>query len=94
MELYKLHYYGIRGTALEWFKDYFKNRCQFVDINGFVSESLPSTLGVVQGSIPGPVFSNIYLNDMYKVLDKMTLFSFADDCLTLATLARANNTKK
>ena len=35
--LKKLEHYGIRGTALNWFKSYLSNRKQFVSINGHSS---------------------------------------------------------
>ena len=33
----KLHHYGIRGIALEWFKNYLTNRNQVVKFNNTVS---------------------------------------------------------
>jgi len=77
--LKKLEHYGIKNVALKWFSDYFEGRLQYVEIDSNHSTLLHSTLGVIQGSILGPIFSNLYLNDLYKILKKMLLFSFADD---------------
>jgi hypothetical protein len=38
--LKKLEKMGIRGTALNWFKNYLTGRSQFVDINGSHSDAL------------------------------------------------------
>ena len=38
--LSKLSHYGIRGQPLLWFKDYLKNRKQYVTFNGFDSDPL------------------------------------------------------
>ena len=35
--LHKLEFYGVRGTALEWFRSYLSNRSQFVQFNGVSS---------------------------------------------------------
>jgi hypothetical protein len=77
--LNKLEHYGVKNTALKWFSDYFEGRLQYVEIDSNHSTLLLSTLGVIQGSILGPIFSNLYLNDLYRILKKMLLFSFADD---------------
>ena len=37
--LHKLHYYGIRGHILEWFKSYLLNRSQFTSINDHSSHT-------------------------------------------------------
>ena len=34
----KLNYYGVRGTANNWFSSYLENRTQFVSINGCSSD--------------------------------------------------------
>ena len=59
---------NVKYAALNWFSDYFESRSQYVDIDSNYSAPLPSSLGVIQGSNFGPVFSNVYLNDPYKIL--------------------------
>ena len=38
--LLKLHHYGVRGKAYDWFQSYLSNREQFVCVNGHDSDSL------------------------------------------------------
>ena len=68
--LKKLEHYGVKNVALNWFSDYFESRSQpqYVDIDSNYSAPLPSSLGVIQGSNFGPVFFNVYLNDLHKIL--------------------------
>ena len=60
----KLEHYGIRGLALEWVKRYFSERAQFVEFNNVWSSLLGISCGVPQGSILGPLFFILYVNDL------------------------------
>ena len=51
----KLNYYGIKNTALNWFRSYLTQRYQYIDINGTSSEMLQIKTGVQQGSFLGPL---------------------------------------
>ena len=75
----KLSYYGIRGTALNWFKSYFHNRKQYVHYNGNDSILLDITCGVPQGSVLGPLLFILYTNDLPHVLQDVKCILFADD---------------
>ena len=77
--LYKLSHYGVRGKALEWFKNYLSNRKQFVDLNNHKSSLLSINCGVPQGSILGPLLFIIYINDFCKSSNILSYILFADD---------------
>ena len=47
-------------------KSYFSNRLQFADFN--VSSRLNISCGIPQGSILGPLFFRLYINDSNVVL--------------------------
>ena len=51
----KLYHYGIRGIAHD-----LSNRKQYVHINETISEQLPITFGVQQGSVLGPLLFVLY----------------------------------
>ena len=76
--LKKLYHYGIKGKANEWFCSYLSNRSQFVSINGFDSEPKTVGIGVLQGSVLGPLLFLIYINDLHKAIKFSKVHHFAD----------------
>jgi Skp family chaperone for outer membrane proteins len=77
--LRKLKYYGIRGIAHDWIKDYLTNRKQYVIYNSSKSSMGNVTIGVPQGSILGPLLFLLYVNEINNVSDKLCCILFADD---------------
>ena len=75
----KLEHAGVRGIPLELLKSYFQNRRQYVVFQGAESSLLEMTCGVPQGSILGPLFFLLYVNDLARSSDFFRFILFADD---------------
>ena len=59
--------YGIGGLALEWFKDYLRNRTMQVLVGNSVSEAVSIPFSIPQGSCADPVLNNMYSSTMGKL---------------------------
>ena len=77
--LYKLRYYGIRGTTLEWITSWLSGRSQKVVLDGQASDPVPVLSGVRQGSVLGPVLFLIFINHLPDNI-RSSVRLFADDC--------------
>ena len=75
----KLEAYGFAKSALKFVYDYLKGRKQRTKVNGSYSSWKDLNCGMQQGSILGPLFFNIFTNDIFYFLDKCKLANFADD---------------
>ena len=64
----KEYFIGISGTPLKLMESFVCGRYQHVLLNGQASFWLPILAGVPQGSILGPLFFLIYLNDLSQNL--------------------------
>jgi hypothetical protein len=74
-----LQQHGINGKLLRWIISFLTNRQQLVRIGNAYSKALPVTSGVIQGSVLGPLFFNIFINNIDDVVKHSTILKYADD---------------
>ena len=92
--LYKLKYYGVTDTAFDLLKSYLTNRKQYVVFDSCQSEHVEIYTGVPQGSILGPLFFSIYINDLFTVSDRLNFLMYADDTTIYFNLEDFDNLTK
>ena len=77
--LKKLKCYGVTGKNLEWCTNYLLNRKQRTLANGKLSTENGITCGVPQGSVIGPLFFILYVNDIQFAVGGASTQLYADD---------------
>ena len=73
--------FGIRSTALHWFRSYLLDRNQCVVVNNSASSSSPVMFGVPQGSVLGHVLFVLYTTPLSDIIANHSANHqlFADD---------------
>ena len=77
--LTKLNAYGFSLLALRLVQSYLSNRKQRTKINSEFSPWEEILFGVPQGSILGPLLFNIFLYDLFFIMNDVEFASYADD---------------
>ena len=76
--IFKLKQIGVTGNLLMLIESYLTNRRQQVVLNGVSSDTKYINAGVPQGSILGPLFFLIYINDIVENITS-SIYLYADD---------------
>ena len=91
----ELRAYGVSRQLLAWFADYLTGRAQRVVLHGATSRWAPVTSGVLQGSLLGPLFFTIFINDLPgENVGGMRAALYADDTKLQTTQANVDDWSK
>ena len=77
--LAKLKHYGVHGKSLALIKHYLTNRSQYVQFENQESCIMEIKTGIPQGSILGPLFFSILINDLVNSSKMLSFLMYADD---------------
>ena len=76
----KLNKLNFSKSFCKWPMNYLCNRSHYVQIDDRKSSVINNQFSIPQGSIPGPMLFNIYVNDLQDNLNEsVTSFQYADD---------------
>ena len=89
--LKKIECYCIRGHANMFFRWCLTNRRQLTVVNGVQSDIGIVKCGVPQGSVLGPLFFLLYINDIYRAVGCNAVRLFADDTSLLSSGPNLND---
>ena len=89
--LFKLRSIGIAGSLWKWFENYLTSHHQYVAVNEKRCKLLLVLSGIPQGSILGPLFFAIYVNDLPSVVSHSIPFLFADDTKCVKSIVSDND---
>ena len=81
--LNKMNHYGIRGSANNLFASFLANKKHYVFLNHIQSNYRYIKCGVPQGSILGPLFFTLYINDVSSSTTSASKLYAKDTCLIL-----------
>ena len=82
--LHQLADFGFDSDFLNFSKHIFSSRFQKVSVNGVLSQLSKVNGGVPQGSVVGPLFFIILINDLLDNITKSSCYLFADDSKLLS----------
>ena len=77
--LKKLYFYGVRGITYDLLCSFLTDRYQYVQVEDKKSMMTRVDMGVVQGSIMGPLLFIIFINDLLNCSQILKFNLFADD---------------
>ena len=66
-------WFGVHGTALNWFKSYLSDRLFCVKCSHDLSEPHQSCYGVPQGSVLGPLLFSLYTTPLSSLISSFSL---------------------
>ena len=75
----KLGAYGLDRSSLRLLMDDLNSRKQRTKVGSSYSKWSEIKHGIPQGSILGPLLFNIFINDLFFVIEKSDICNFADD---------------
>lgn len=73
------HLFNFSSCAVKLMYSYLTDRMQAVVCNNKISDFLPTTRGVPQGSILGPLLFSLYVNELPSVAKHCSIHMYADD---------------